>query len=50
MKKNKKYNVAFLFDKDNDWIKKKLKLSKIDINKKYKFKKFYDYSKIKSWW
>ena len=45
----KKINVAILYDNYNDWIKKKLNFDFISLKKKYKFKIFYDYRKIKNY-
>lgn len=45
----KKIKVAILYDNYNDWIKKKLNFDFISFKKKYKFKIFYDYKKIKNY-
>jgi methionyl-tRNA formyltransferase len=43
----KKYTIAFLFDKKNNWISKYIKDSKILKNKKFSYEYFFDYKKIK---
>ena len=43
-----KFNIAFLFDKKNNWIKNKLNFNLKTFSKKFNFKFFYYYKKIKN--